>query len=61
MMWINQRPFDGSHPDAVMSIEFVSPWRDRDLPRYVAAAEIGAGEYFNPVVPEELAARLRES
>lgn len=59
MMWINQRPFDGSLPDAVMTIEFVSPWRDRELPRYVAAAEIGAGEYFNPVVPEELAARLR--
>lgn len=59
MMWINQRPFDGSIPDATMSIEFVSPWRSRDLPRFVAAAEIGAGEYFNPVVPEELATRLR--
>lgn len=59
MMWINQRPFDGTLPDAVMTIEFVSPWRDRELPRYVAAAEIGAGEYFNPVVPEELAERLR--
>lgn len=60
MMWIDQRPTDGSLPDAVMSIEFVSPWRDRELPRYIAAAEIGAGEYFNPVVPEELAQRLRE-
>lgn len=59
MMWINQRPFDGTLPAAVMSIEFVSPWRARELPRYVAAAEIGAGEYFNPVVPEELAQRLR--
>ena len=60
MMWINQRPFDGTQPDAVMSIEFVSPWRSRDLPRFVAAAEIGAGEYFNPVVPEDLAMRLRD-
>lgn len=60
MMWINQRPFDGTLPDAVMSIELVSPWRSRDLPRFIAAAEIGAGEYFNPVVPEDLAGRLRD-
>ncbi len=63
MMWIDQMPFDSRSDDdgsdAVMAIEFVSPWRARDLPRYIAAAEIAAGEYFNPVVPEELAERLR--
>ena len=59
MMWIDQRPFDGGSSDAVMTIQFVSPWRERDLPRYIAAAEVAAGEYFNPVVPEELAERLR--
>lgn len=59
MMWIDQRPYDDSLTEAVLSIEFVSPWRERDLPRYVAAAELAAGEFFNPVVPEDLAARLR--
>ncbi len=63
MMWIDQRPYlngrNDARYDATMAIEFVSPWRDRNLPRYIAAAEVAAGEYFNPVVPEELAARLR--
>ena len=60
MLWVNQRPFDGSHPDAWMNIEIVSPWRAPGLPRFIAAAEVGAGEYFNPVSPEDLARRLRE-
>ena len=59
MMWINQRPFDGTARDAWMSIDIVSPWRRAGLARYIAAAEVGAGEYFNPVAPEEIAARLR--
>lgn len=60
MAWINQRPFDDSFVDAWLSIDIVSPWRRAGLPRYIAAAEIGAGEFFNPVVPEDLAARLRD-
>lgn len=60
MMWINQRPTNGEFDDAWMSIEIVSPWRSRNLPRYIAAAEIGGGEYFLPVVPEEVAASLRD-
>lgn len=59
MMWINQRPTNGEFEDAWMSIEIVSPWRARGLQRYIAAAEIGAGEYFLPVVPEEIASSLR--
>lgn len=59
MLWLNQRPFDGSHPDAWLNIEIVSPWRSAGVQRYIAAAEVAAGEYFNPVVPEDLAARLR--
>jgi UDPglucose--hexose-1-phosphate uridylyltransferase len=59
MMWINQRPFDGSSPDAWLSIDIVSPWRNAGLPRYIAAAEVGAGEFFNPVAPEDVAERLR--
>ncbi|MBU3688744.1 MAG: galactose-1-phosphate uridylyltransferase [Acidimicrobiales bacterium mtb01] len=60
MMWINQRPFDGTLRSTWLSIDIVSPWRQRQLPRFIAAAEIGAGEYFNPVVPEDVAARLRD-
>jgi UDPglucose--hexose-1-phosphate uridylyltransferase len=58
MLWVNQRPFAPGFDDAWLHIEIVSPWRATNLPRYIAAAEVGAGEYFNPVVPEELAARL---
>jgi UDPglucose--hexose-1-phosphate uridylyltransferase len=59
MMWINQQPSNGDFDNAWMSIEIVSPWRARGLSRYVAAAEIGGGEFFVPVVPEEVAASLR--
>lgn len=61
MLWVNQRPFTAGFDDAWLNIEIVSPWRAANLPRYIAAAEVGAGEYFNPVVPEELALRLRAS
>jgi len=60
MLWVNQRPFTAGFEDAWLNIEIVSPWRAANLPRYIAAAEIGAGEYFNPVVPEDLVVRLRE-
>ena len=59
MMWLNQRPSDGTHPDAWFNLEIVSPWRDAGVPRFIAAAEVACQEYFNPVVPEDLAARLR--
>ena len=60
MMWISQRPTDGGHwPDAWLHVEIVSPWRSAGVPRFIAAAEVGAGEYFNPVLPEALADDLR--
>lgn len=58
MLWVNQRPMTDGYAEAWLHIEIVSPWRAANLPRYIAAAEVGAGEYFNPVVPEELASRL---
>ena len=61
MMWINQRPSNGEFENAWMSIEIVSPWRARGLSRYIAAAEIGGGEYFLPLVPESVASSLRET
>jgi UDPglucose--hexose-1-phosphate uridylyltransferase len=60
MMWLNQRPTvrDG-HDDAWFNIEIVSPWRSAGVARFIAAAEVACQEYFNPIVPEDLAARLR--
>lgn len=61
MLWLNQRPTDGGHwPAAWFNIEIVSPWRSANTSRFIAAAEVAGGEYFNPVVPEELAADLRQ-
>lgn len=62
MLWLNQQPTgaaSGFH-DAWFNIEIVSPWRAAGVPRFIAAAEVASEEYFNPVVPEHVAARLRE-
>ena len=58
MLWVNQRP-NGS-TDAWLNVEIVSPWRAPGVMRYIAAAEVSTGEYFNPLVPEQLAQALRE-
>ncbi len=61
MLWLNQRPtVDDGYADAWFNIEIVSPWRDAGVARFVAAAEVASEEYFNPVVPEALAERLRQ-
>ena len=57
MMWIVQAPV--SAPDAWMHVEIVSPWRADGVPRFIAAAEVATGEYFNPVDPADVARRLR--
>jgi UDPglucose--hexose-1-phosphate uridylyltransferase len=67
MMWFNQRPTVSAarsgeingFDDAWFNVEIVSPWRAAQVMRYIAAAEVATGEYFIPVVPEDLAARLR--
>ena len=60
MMWLNQRPtVETDDHDAWFNIEIASPWRSAGVPRFIAAAEVASEEYFNPVVPEELAERLR--
>lgn len=61
MMWLNQRPtVTGSrYADAWLNVEIVSPWRAAGVPRFLAAAEVACQEYFNPVVPEDMAAQLR--
>ncbi|MFM2076255.1 MAG: galactose-phosphate uridylyltransferase [Actinomycetota bacterium] len=60
MLWLNQRPMDGNDwPQAWFNVEIVSPWRAAGVPRFIAAAEVACGEYFNPVIPEVLAEQLR--
>lgn len=61
MMWLNQRPTDGGDwPQAWFNIEIVSPWRSAGVSRFIAAAEVACGEFFNPVIPEDLARSLRD-
>ena len=61
MLWINPRDFSATTThDHWLHIEIVSPWRGPNLMRYIAAAEVGTGEYFNPVTPESLAATLAD-
>jgi UDPglucose--hexose-1-phosphate uridylyltransferase len=63
MMWLMQRPTTADaaldYPDAWFHIEIASPWRGPGVTRFIAAAEVACDEFFNPVVPEDLAARLR--
>ncbi len=61
MLWIHQRPTGGGHwPDARLHIEIVSPWRSAGVMRFVAAGELGSGEFFNTVDPETAARELRD-
>ncbi len=62
MMWLNQRPTIADperYADAWFNIEIVSPWRSVGVQRFIAAAEVASDEFFNPVIPEDLAERLR--
>ncbi|HMC52919.1 MAG TPA: hypothetical protein VKI64_09180 [Acidimicrobiales bacterium] len=61
MLWFHQRPTDGGVWPAAHLHAHVAPlWRAPGVVRYVAAGELGSGTFFNPVVPEQAAARLRE-
>lgn len=60
MLWFHQRPTDGgAWPEAHIHAHVVSPLRAVGMQRYVAAAELGSGQFTNPVVPEDAAAALR--
>jgi UDPglucose--hexose-1-phosphate uridylyltransferase len=59
MMWINQAPTSHGGPAAWLDIEVVSPWRSAGVARFIAAAEVACDEFFNPVDPAGVAARLR--
>jgi UDPglucose--hexose-1-phosphate uridylyltransferase len=51
MMWI--------HPGVHLHVHLVTTRRQANVPRYVAAGELGSGLMFNPVAPERAAEALR--
>ncbi len=60
MFWWHQRPTDdGEWPLAHLHAHVAPLLRAPGTPRYVTAGELGSGAYFNPVLPEDAAARLR--
>ena len=60
MLWIHQRPSDSRDwPDARVSVTIAPLLRAPATQRYVAAAELGGGVYFNPGDPMDAAASLR--
>jgi UDPglucose--hexose-1-phosphate uridylyltransferase len=60
MWWWHQRPTDGGNwPTAHVHAHVAPLLRSPGTARYVAAGELGSGVHFNPVRPEDAAARLR--
>ena len=60
MLWIHQRPTDGGDwPTAHLHLHLAPVLRARGTIRHLAAAEFGAGVFFDPVDPPEAASRLR--
>src|SRR5262245_13002244 len=59
LLWIHQNPTDGADwQHAHLHVEISGLYRAPGTPRYVASGELGSGVMFNPVAPEEAAARL---
>jgi len=62
MLWIHQRPYDGrGWPSAHLHVHLAPVLRARGVRRHLAAAELGAGVFFDPVDPHEAAVHLRSS
>jgi len=62
MAWFHQRPTDGGGwPTAHVHLHVAPLFRSPATPRFVAAAEVGAGIFFNPVAPESAAQALRDA
>jgi UDPglucose--hexose-1-phosphate uridylyltransferase len=60
MLWIHQRPADGKDwPAAHLHLHLAPILRAPATIRHLAAAEFGAGVFFDPVDPPDAAARLR--
>jgi UDPglucose--hexose-1-phosphate uridylyltransferase len=62
MLWIHQRPADGKDwPAAHLHLHLAPVLRAPGTTRHLAAAEFGAGVFFDPVDPPDAAARLRSA
>lgn len=60
MLWIHQRPACGDPwPGAHLHLHLAPVVRGPGVIRHLAAAELGAGYFFDPVDPIEAAAQLR--
>lgn len=60
MLWVHQRPSDGDDwPAAHLHLHLAPALRAPGVARHLAAAEFGAGVFFDPVDPRQAAARLR--
>lgn len=60
MLWIHQAPTDGGDwPQAHLHVHITPIWRSSGVARFVAAAELGAEVFNNPVAPAQAAADIR--
>jgi UDPglucose--hexose-1-phosphate uridylyltransferase len=60
MLWVHQRPTHGADwPTAHLHLHLTPVLRAPGVIRHLAAAELGAGVFFDPVDPQEAAAQLR--
>jgi UDPglucose--hexose-1-phosphate uridylyltransferase len=60
LLWVHQRPAcAGDWPAAHLHLHLAPVLRAPGLVRHLAAAELGAGVFFDPVEPAQAAARLR--
>jgi UDPglucose--hexose-1-phosphate uridylyltransferase len=60
MLWAHQRPDDGGDwPAAHLHLHLAPARRAPGVARHLAAAEFGAGVFFDPVDPHEAAAQWR--
>jgi UDPglucose--hexose-1-phosphate uridylyltransferase len=62
MLWIHQRPTSGEDwPTAHLHVHLAPALRAPGVSRHLAAAELGAGIFFDPVDPHEAATQLKSA
>jgi UDPglucose--hexose-1-phosphate uridylyltransferase len=62
LLWIHQRPASGEDwPAAHLHLHLAPGLRAPGMIRHLAAAELGAGVFLDPVDPAEAAAQLRSA
>jgi UDPglucose--hexose-1-phosphate uridylyltransferase len=59
LLWVHQRPAGGDWPAAHLHLHLAPVRRAPGVTRHLAAAEFGAGVFFDPVDPRQAAAQLR--